>query len=187
MSLVELLGRADERGLAASAVACIDRCLALLDDGEAADPALLRPLWAGADSGADWGTLVAAARAAVADGTSAATAATAASAGDDATADDELTRLLADMAVRAPSAYSEAELRAWAGACSDAALEIHRRLDGGAEGVSPLTAGELRRQTQILEALAEGRGAGLRKALDLSTEGRRVLRAAVSRRARAQR
>ncbi|MEV6650470.1 hypothetical protein [Streptomyces sp. NPDC051219] len=186
MSLVELLGRADERGLAASAVACIDRCLALLEDGEASDPGLLRPLWAGADSGAEWKMRVAAARAAVANGTSAATETTAGAA-ESAGAAEELTGLLADMAARAPSAYCAAELRAWAGACSDAALEIHRRLDGGTDGVSPLTAGELRRQTQILEALAEGKGAGLRKALDLSTEGRRVLRAAVSRRARARR
>lgn len=50
-------------------------------------------------------------------------------------------------------------------------------------------AGELERQVRILEILAEtagtaGSGAGVRKALDLSTEGRRVLRAVMSRRAR---
>jgi hypothetical protein len=50
--------------------------------------------------------------------------------------------------------------------------------------MSPLVAAELRRQVRILELLA-GRGAGgLRQALDVSTEGRRILRAAVSRRAR---
>lgn len=62
----------------------------------------------------------------------------------------------------------------------------------GHPGVGPFTAGpmvsgELRRQIQILEILAETDGAaGLRQALDLSTEGRRVLRAVVSRRARAR-
>ncbi len=55
--------------------------------------------------------------------------------------------------------------------------------------MGPLVAGELERQIRILEILAEttgtaGSGAGVRKALDLSTEGRRVLRAVMSRRAR---
>ncbi|MFD5763708.1 hypothetical protein ACFWIZ_53505 [Streptomyces sp. NPDC127044] len=48
----------------------------------------------------------------------------------------------------------------------------------------PLVAAERRRQVAVLELLA-GRGAGgLRPALEVSTEGRRVLRAVVSRRAR---
>ncbi|NEC19543.1 hypothetical protein G3I50_14940, partial [Streptomyces parvus] len=60
---------------------------------------------------------------------------------------------------------------------------------GEPAAVGPLVAGELERQVRILEILAEttgtaGSGAGLRKALDLSTEGRRVLRAVMSRRAR---
>jgi hypothetical protein len=50
--------------------------------------------------------------------------------------------------------------------------------------MSPLVAAELRRQEVILELLAEHGKGGLRLALDASTEGRRVLRAVVSRRAR---
>ncbi|MER7057277.1 hypothetical protein [Streptomyces sp. NPDC000351] len=58
------------------------------------------------------------------------------------------------------------------------------RAEGGAEGVSPLVAAELRRQVTVLEVLAGHGPAGLRRALEVSTEGRRVLRAVVSRRAR---
>ncbi|MFF2845112.1 hypothetical protein ACFVT5_02105 [Streptomyces sp. NPDC058001] len=89
-------------------------------------------------------------------------------------------------------------LRAWADACSVAALQIHRILDipgtepasvtarreGRTEGMSPLVAAELRRQIAILELLAERGTGGLRQVLEMSTEGRRVLRAVVSRRAR---
>lgn len=59
MSLVELIVQADERGLAASGVACLDRCLPLLaDEGEA-----LRPLWSGiADGEQNWAPRLAAAR-----------------------------------------------------------------------------------------------------------------------------
>ncbi|MFE4623377.1 hypothetical protein ACFROD_09835, partial [Streptomyces mirabilis] len=72
----------------------------------------------------------------------------------------------------------------WADACSAAALQIHRLLDVAADGDGPLVAAERRRQVAVLELLA-GRGAGgLRPALEVSTEGRRVLRAVVSRRAR---
>ncbi|MFF3146046.1 hypothetical protein ACFVRU_31100, partial [Streptomyces sp. NPDC057927] len=64
------------------------------------------------------------------------------------------------------------------------ALQIHRLLDVAADGDGPLVAAERRRQVAVLELLA-GRGAGgLRPALEVSTEGRRVLRAVVSRRAR---
>ena len=42
MSLVELIGQADERGLAASGLACLDRCVPLLGG----DDEVLRPLWA---------------------------------------------------------------------------------------------------------------------------------------------
>jgi hypothetical protein len=45
-------------------------------------------------------------------------------------------------------------------------------------------AAELRRQVAVLELVAGHGAGGLRRALDLSTEGRRVLRAVVSRRAR---
>lgn len=53
--------------------------------------------------------------------------------------------------------------------------------------MSPLVAAELRRQISVLELLAgtgTGPGGGLRQVLAVSTEGRRVLRAVVSRRAR---
>ncbi|CAM5730205.1 hypothetical protein SALBM311S_00430 [Streptomyces alboniger] len=50
----ELIAQADVRGLAASALACLDRCLPLLGG----DVEILRPLWAGlADEvdADDWG------------------------------------------------------------------------------------------------------------------------------------
>ncbi|MET8769844.1 hypothetical protein ABZV94_23550, partial [Streptomyces sp. NPDC004658] len=61
MSLVELIAQADERGLAASGLACLDRCLPLLGgDGE-----LLRPLWARLADGSDWSADLARARTAL--------------------------------------------------------------------------------------------------------------------------
>ncbi|MBK3638556.1 hypothetical protein JHN52_38055, partial [Streptomyces sp. MBT97] len=61
MSLVELIAQADERGLAASGLACLDRCVPLLGG----DDEILRPLWgnltADADA-ADWAGLVEQAR-----------------------------------------------------------------------------------------------------------------------------
>ncbi|GAA4294278.1 hypothetical protein GCM10023177_76780 [Streptomyces violaceoruber] len=56
--------------------------------------------------------------------------------------------------------------------------------DAGTEGLPPLVAAELRRQAAVLELLAGHGAAGVRPALEVSTEGRRVLRAVVSRRAR---
>ena len=53
--------------------------------------------------------------------------------------------------------------------------------------MSPLVAAELRRQITVLEVLAGHGPAGLRRALEVSVEGRRVLRAVVSRRSRRQR
>ncbi|MGH1552050.1 hypothetical protein ACRAWF_07525 [Streptomyces sp. L7] len=53
--------------------------------------------------------------------------------------------------------------------------------------VSPLVAAELRRQITVLELLSGPAPGGLRQVLAVSTEGRRVLRAVVSRRARGQR
>lgn len=167
MSLVQLIAEADERSLAASGLACLDRCLPLLAD----ETEVLRPLWAGIAEGEDgWAGQLATARAAL-DGAPAVGAAAP----------------VREMIGAAPSEWAAEPLAEWAAACSALALELHQGLDpsGGAEG--PLVTGEERRQIQILEVLAgTPGGAGLRRALDLSTEGRRVLRAALSRRARAR-
>jgi hypothetical protein len=179
-SLTALIAQADERGLAASGLACLDRCLPVL----AAEDDTLRPLWAGlADGEESWAGELAAARQAM----------------EAMPAADEDAALVRRMLGAAPSDWAAGPLREWADGCSLAALEVHRRLDaggcgpddlercreGGAEGAGPLMAGELRRQAQILEMLAEPAGGnGLRHALEVSVEGRRVLRAAVSRRAR---
>ncbi|MEV4877942.1 hypothetical protein [Streptomyces cyaneofuscatus] len=190
MSLLELIERADERALAASAVACLDRCLPLLAGPDGPEP--LRPLWASCEDGREWAIRLAAVRTAM---------------DDEAVSDGPAARVRA-MLGAAPSDFDPAPLREWADACSLVALEIHGRFDapggqpsqdaagrlkaargGAADGVGPLVAGELERQVRILEILAEtagtaGSGAGVRKALDLSVEGRRVLRAVMSRRAR---
>ncbi|MEU8561345.1 hypothetical protein AB0C45_07625 [Streptomyces cyaneofuscatus] len=190
MSLLELIERADERALAASAVACLDRCLPLLAGPDGPEP--LRPLWASCEDGREWAIRLAAVRTAM---------------DDEAVSDGPAARVRA-MLGAAPSDFDPVPLREWADACSLVALEIHGRFDapdgevpqdaatllkaargGEADGVGPLVAGELERQVRILEILAEtagtaGSGAGVRKALDLSIEGRRVLRAVMSRRAR---
>ncbi|MFF8288212.1 hypothetical protein ACF068_03120 [Streptomyces sp. NPDC016309] len=163
-SAQELIARAGERGLAAAALACLDRCLPLL--GPAPDD-LLRPLWCSvAEGGAGWTGRLEEVRAAVA-----------ADAGGDAAAP------VRAMLAAAPAAWDAAALRVWAGSCSGAALELHRRLGGG-----PLLDAEERRQVQVLELLADapadGRPVGLRPVLDAAAEGRRVLRAVVSRRER---
>lgn len=204
MSLMELIVQADERGLAASGVACLDRCLPLLaDEGE-----VLRPLWSGiADGETTWAPRLAMAREAM----------------EVAVSNDETAVLVRKMLAAAPSEWALEPLRVWSDSCSVVALEIHQQFDvvgdrvvgapgtvasgaysdwvarcrtgvaEGAEGrpgvgpftAGPMVAGELRRQVQILEILSETAGAaGLRQALDLSTEGQRVLRAVVSRRAR---
>ncbi|MFJ9207231.1 hypothetical protein [Streptomyces sp. NPDC102264] len=200
MSLVKLIAEADERGLAASGLACLDRCLPLL----AEETEVLRPLWAGVVSGeGDWTERLSASR----DALDAVCGA----------APDVTTALVRTMLGAAPSEWAAGPLRTWADTCSVVALEIHQQFDpvgedgpaaaaerlarcredsgavtdaaDGAEstdGIGPLAAGELRRQIAILEILAETAGAaGVRRALDLSTEGQRVLRAVVSRRARA--
>ncbi|MDI9884124.1 hypothetical protein QMZ92_06860 [Streptomyces sp. HNM0645] len=171
MGLVQLIAEADERSLAASGLACLDRCQPLLDE----EPDVLRLLWAGISGGEEgWAGQLAVARAAL----------------DETPVDDASSEAWAPvrrMIAAAPSEWATGPLGEWARACSDLALELHRELDpsGGAGG--PLVAGEERRQIQILEILAGSPdGAALRRALDLSTEGRRVLRAALSRRARAQ-
>lgn len=118
--------------------------------------------------------------------------------------DGEAVLLARRMLAATPSAPGAAEVRLWADACSVAALRIHRLLEGAApedagvasvgarregrtEGMSPLVAAELRRQVAVLELLSEHGAGGLRRALEVSTEGRRVLRAVVSRRARGKR
>ncbi|CAM5352726.1 putative protein OS=Streptomyces tendae OX=1932 GN=GUR47_16470 PE=4 SV=1 [Streptomyces tendae] len=185
MSLVELIARADTRGLAASGLACLDRCLPLLHGDDEA----LRPLWAtlGDAPGGDWTQGLAQVRDKLA--------------GPDATGEGEAVLLARRMLAAAPAECSGPPLRTWADACSVASLRIHRLLDpaadaagatdvpraGGAEGLPPLVAAELRRQVGVLELLAGHGAAGLRPALEVSTEGRRVLRAVVSRRARGRR
>ncbi|MGX1908651.1 hypothetical protein ACWIID_07315 [Streptomyces phaeochromogenes] len=189
MSLVELIAQADERGLAASGLACLDRCVPLLGG----DDEILRPLWASlAESegwGEDWGERVEQARAkldlpGVPEG--------------GVFGEGEAVVLAHRMLGAVPVDRAAGNLREWADACSVAALQIHRLLDAASDGassvtarregrtqdMSPLVAAELRRQVAILELLSAHGPAGLRQALALSTEGRRVLRAVVSRRAR---
>ncbi|MEW2305097.1 hypothetical protein AB0958_34970 [Streptomyces sp. NPDC006655] len=182
MSLVELIAQADERGLAVSGLACLDRCVPLLGG----DDLVLRPLWASLADGSDWSAGLEKARGSLGAG------AGGGGGGDEVEA---LARRMLDAAPDAPDAPG---IRLWADACSVASLRIHRLLDpaadpapsvdtrreGGTDDMSPLVAAELRRQVTVLELLAGHGAAGLRRALDVSTEGRRVLRAVVSRRAR---
>ncbi|MFE9658860.1 hypothetical protein [Streptomyces sp. NPDC005955] len=107
-------------------------------------------------------------------------------------------------------ASTDTRLRRWADDCSVAALRIHLLLDPGPgadlpagdapEGgpddpltapradrggeLPPLADAELRRQVAVLELLAARGAGGLRQAHAVTTEGRRVLRAVVSRRSR---
>lgn len=193
MSLVELIARADARGLAGSGLACLDRCVPLLDG----DDEVLRPLWAtladDAGDGPGWERALAQVRDKLA--------------GPDAEGEGEAVLLARRMLAAAPDECSGAAIRAWADACSVASLRVHRLLDPATdaaieaadvrgedrtqdrtqdrtEGLSPLVVAELRRQVTVLEVLAGHGPAGLRRALEVSTEGRRVLRAVVSRRAR---
>ncbi|MGY4741223.1 hypothetical protein [Streptomyces sp. ATMOS53] len=193
MSLVELIAQADERGLAASGLACLDRCVPLLG----ADDDILRPLWGNlteASDGADWGELLEQVRGKLESGE--------ATEGDGGVAQggDEAVLLVRRMLAAAPADRFAGEVRLWADACSVASLQIHRLLDpaedaapvdsrreGRTEGMPPLVAAELRRQVTVLEVLAGHGAGGLRRALEVSVEGRRVLRAVVSRRARKRR
>ncbi|MGA5017644.1 hypothetical protein ACPCAA_09405 [Streptomyces griseoincarnatus] len=182
MSLVDLIAQADERELAACALACLDRCVVLLGD----DDESLRPLWAALARGSDWAEPLEQMRSKLD------------AEGGKAFAEDEATLLARRMLAAVPASWSALEVRGWADTCSVASLQIHRLLDpaqegkssvdacreGCAEGISPLVAAELRRQIAVLELLAEHGSSGLRAALEVSTEGRRVLRAVVSRRAR---
>ncbi|GGS65539.1 MULTISPECIES: hypothetical protein [Streptomyces] len=188
MSLVEQIAQADERGLAAGGLACLDRCLPLLGG----DDELLRPLWARLADGSDWAGDLSRAHEAL---------------GPADPADDEAARLARRMLASAPAERTADALRPWTDACSVASLRIHRLLDPAADDapapdggphpadldagragdtadLPPLVAAELRRQSVVLELLAGHGAQGLRRALEVSVEGRRVLRAVVSRRAR---
>ena len=184
MSLVELIAQADERGLAASGLACLDRCVPLLGG----DDEILRPLWASLGDGAcagEWGERLEQARGKL----------------DAAGPGDEAALLAHRMLEAAPAERSAAGVRVWAAACAVAsphtpgplhpaaagAPPVDSRREGRTEGMSPLVAAELRRQITVLEVLAGHGPAGLRRALEVSVEGRRVLRAVVSRRSRRQR
>ncbi|WP_371599245.1 hypothetical protein [Streptomyces sp. NBC_00564] len=192
MSLVELIALADERGLAASGLACLDRCVPLLGGD---DDDVLRPLWTSLVDGEAWGERVEKARADLGEpGDSDADVGSTSG----ASPDDQAAFLVRRMLATVPLDSSLDVLRAWADACSVAALRIHELLDiaadgtssvearreGRTDGMSPLVAAELRRQIAILELLADRGAGGLRLVLGQSTEGRRVLRAVVSRRAR---
>ncbi|MEU1369360.1 hypothetical protein ABZ454_24945 [Streptomyces sp. NPDC005803] len=186
MSLLELIAAADARGLAASGAACLDRCLPQPAEGGEPDP--LRPLWAGCADPRLWPDRLAEARAAL-----------------DVLPDaPEYVRRVRALLAEAPDDRADEALRTWADACSVLALDIHLGHDavradatelvgrcraGDPRGAGPLVSGETARQVRILEMLAETgdgapTGAGLRQVRDVSAEGQRVLRAAVSRRAR---
>ncbi|MFE9767095.1 hypothetical protein ACFYPC_21665 [Streptomyces sp. NPDC005808] len=234
MSLVELIAQADERGLAASGLACLDRCVPLLGGDDDA----LRPLWTSLVDGDEWGERVAKARADLGEpggelggesggweqlgpgpgpgpgvgfaalagsGTDSGSgtgtgsgSGTGAGAHSDCSPDEQAALLARYMLATVPAEHSAGALRTWADRCSVAALQIHGLLDiaadgassvqarreGRTDGMSPLVAAELRRQIAILELLADRGAGGLRLVLGKSTEGRRVLRAVVSRRAR---
>ncbi|MFI8827510.1 hypothetical protein [Streptomyces sp. NPDC053431] len=167
-SLQELIDRADTRSLAAAGLACLDRCLPLLAPDRAE---VLRPVWAAVargDGGA-WAEAVGKARVEL-DG-----------AGDGDVDAGGVVTMVRVMLDGVPAEWAEGPLREWAGRCSSIALTLHRLYDATEAG--PLHAGELRRQSAVLEAAAHG-PTGLRRARELSIEGGRVLRAVVSRRAR---
>ncbi|USQ83118.1 hypothetical protein NFX46_04580 [Streptomyces phaeoluteigriseus] len=188
MSLVDLIAQADERGLAASGLACLDRCVPLLGG----DDEILRPLWGNlteASDTADWGGILDQIRGKLGDSET--------DGDSEADGDDEAVLLARRMLAAAPAERTGPQVRVWADACSVASLQIHRLLDpaddpatldsrraGRTEAMPPLAAAELRRQITVLEVLAEHGAGGLRRALEVSVEGRRVLRAVVSRRAR---
>ncbi|WP_043677150.1 hypothetical protein [Streptomyces xylophagus] len=196
MTLVELIAQADERALAAGGLACLDRCVPLLGG----DDEVLRPLWAGLADGAEgetWGECLEQARAKL--------PAPFEESGEEASGvsgEDRAVQLARTMLATAPAVPAGTPVREWADACSLASLRIHRllevvtpagdadadsvdsRREGRTDGMSPLVAAELRRQIAVLELLAGTGQGGLRQVLAVSTEGRRVLRAVVSRRAR---
>ncbi|GHC49993.1 hypothetical protein GCM10010349_14530 [Streptomyces flavofungini] len=181
-SLVGLIAEADETALAASGLGCLDRCLPLLDG----DDQVLRPLWVSLADGTAWEGALTEVRGALASGGASGAGGpgrSGAPGADPGAADRDAAALARRMLDAVPAARSADSLRPWADGCSAAALQIHRLLDAGNDGVSPLVAAELRRQVRVLELLGgrAGTGGGLRQVLDVSTEGRRVLRAVVSR------
>ena len=206
MSLVELIAQADERALAASGLACLDRCVPLLGG----DDEVLRPLWtslADPAAGETWGECLERARAKFpalfeepGEEPGEELGAGSGEEPGEEPGEDRAVQLARRMLATAPAVPAGAEVREWADACSVAALRIHRllevmapadgadtidsRREGRTEGISPLVAAELRRQIAVLELLAGSGAGGLRQVLAVSTEGRRVLRAVVSRRAR---
>ncbi|MEI5102028.1 hypothetical protein RB200_30295 [Streptomyces sp. PmtG] len=187
---MELIAQADETGLAASGLACLDRCVPLFGDG--VDEQVLRPLWASLADGTAWEGALAEVRRVLEGGAQGAGGAGASppdevggEGGAGAAGGVEAAVLARRMLAATPAARTPATLRTWADGCSAAALQIHRLLDARDQGVAPLVSAELRRQVRVLELLgAASPGGGLRQVLDVSTEGRRVLRAVVSRRAR---
>ncbi|EFL39556.1 conserved hypothetical protein, partial [Streptomyces griseoflavus Tu4000] len=106
MSLVELIAQADERGLAVSGLACLDRCVPLLGDDEA-----LRPLWASLAEDAaagDWAERLEQTRGKLD--------------AAETSGEDETVTLARRMLAAAPAERSAAALREWADGCSVAAL-----------------------------------------------------------------
>ncbi|MFF0481544.1 hypothetical protein [Streptomyces sp. NPDC004435] len=166
--LRERMDGADERGLAAAGLACLDRCLPLLAPERAE---VLRPVWAAVarGGGGAWTESVAKARVELE------------GAGGAAAGDGGIVSMVRAMLDGVPADWAEAPLREWAERCSAVALAVHRLHDVTDDG--PLHAGELRRQLAVLDSVAHG-PTGLRRARELSVEGGRVLRAVVSRRAR---
>ena len=198
MSLVELIAQADDRALAAGGLACLDRCVPLLGG----DDEVLRPLWTSLAEGAvgeTWGECLEQARAKLPALFEEPGEETGDESGEE-TGEDRAVRFARTMLATAPAVPAGTPVREWADACSLASLRIHRllevmapaddaddidsRREGRTEGMSPLVAAELRRQITVLELLAGTGSGGLRQVLAVSTEGRRILRAVVSRRAR---
>lgn len=191
MSLVELIALADERGLAASGLACLDRCVPLLGGD---DDDVLRPLWTSLVDGEAWGERVEKARADLGEpGDSDADVGSTSGASPDDQAAFLVRRMLATVPLDSssmssgrgpmpvpwrPCGYELLDIAA------DGTSSVEARREGRTDGMSPLVAAELRRQIAILELLADRGAGGLRLVLGQSTEGRRVLRAVVSRRAR---
>lgn len=121
MSLVDLIAQADERGLAASGLACLDRCVPLLGG----DDEVLRPLWSSLADGGAWGEYLDRAR----------TELEVIDPGQDGAGagEGEAAVLVRRMLAAAPDDPFAPDLREWADACSVAALRIHRLLDAAAE------------------------------------------------------
>lgn len=210
MSLVELIAQADEFALAASGLACLDRCVPLLGG----DDEVLRPLWTSladgavgeaGEAGEEWGECLEQARAklpAVFEEPGQEPGEVSGMGSGKESGEDRAVQLARRMLATAPAVPAGTPVRVWADACSVASLRIHRllevmapaddadadtvdsRREGRTDGMSPLVAAELRRQITVLELLAGTGPGGLRQVLAVSTEGRRVLRAVVSRRAR---